>query len=329
MSIFNDLKKLFFGAKAVGKSAAESAKEKGEDTLEQLQHAGAEALEKATDIAEDLGDKAAGLAETAGQKFLDVTGVAGKENNPADNDVMDDILRESVTDTSAPKAELELPPLENLASSQTGWSPSQPTGDEAGKSPLEETGEKVLEKGKEALEKAGGFAEKTGEKVMEAGDELLEKFGEKADEIGEQLLDQGGKAMKKAREMAEDLGAKLLKARDELLKKAEEEAERTGETPKDLADKLEEINQRIKDAISGDNKKFADKPLDLGGSELEKHDNFFEKAKKFAEGDYPSKKPKITKNQPGEQSKSGTVKGFEDLDGDGDEIIDDAIIDES
>ena len=134
--------------------------------------------------------------------------------------------------------------------------------------------------------------------------------------------------MEKAKEVAENLGAKLLKARDELVKKAEEEAAKTGETPKDLADKLAEINQRIEDAISSNNTKFADKPLDLGGSELEKHDSFFEKAKRFADGDYQSKKPRITKDQPDAKSGSGKVKGFEDLDGDGDEIIDDAIIDE-
>lgn len=329
MSIFNDLKKLFFGAKAVGKSAAEAAKEKGKDALESLEHTGAEAMEKAKEVAEDLGDKAVDVAETLGKKVLDVTGMAEEKEPESDNDIMDDILKESGLDSSTPESELELPPLENTSAAVPPGKESPPTEEDNPPSPLEETGEKVLKHGQEALEKTGEFAGKVGEKVMKTGDELLEKFGEKADEIGEQVIEKGGEAFEKAKEIAGDLGARLLKAKEELLKKAEEEAAKSGETPKDLAEKLAEINQRIEDAISGNNKKFADKPLDLGGSELEKHESFFDKAKRFAEGDYQSKKPKVSKDQPEPKTQSGKVKGFEDLDGDGDEIIDDAIIDES
>lgn len=325
MSIINDFKKLLFGAKAIGKSAAESAKEKGKDALEELEHTSAEAMDKAKEFAEDLGDKAVNVAENVGKKILDVTGIADDKTTERDNDVMDDIMKDSGLDSSETEDKLDLP---NLGVDSAAQSKSQ-ISEEQIPSDFESTKDALLEKGKEALDKAGDYSEMVGEKVLEKGDELMGKLGNNADELGEQLIDKGGKAIDKAKELAEDLGAKLLRARDELVKKAEEEAAKEGEVSKDIGEKLSEINKRIEDAISGNNKKFADKPLDLGGSELKKHDSFFEKAKRFADGDYQSKKPRITNDQPASKSESGKVKGFDDMDGDGDEIIDDAIIDES
>ena len=71
------------------------------------------------------------------------------------------------------------------------------------------------------------------------------------------------------------------------------------------------------------------------GSLMDGHDDFFEKASKYADGDYHNqgtmdtqmgdvtikKNPDYIQPEP-----KGSVKGFEDLDGDGDELIDDAIV---
>jgi len=98
---------------------------------------------------------------------------------------------------------------------------------------------------------------------------------------------------------------------------------------------MEKFNQKIKDKISGDNEEFADKPLDMGNSELNKHESFWDKAKLFAEGDHhmKGKQPKpgemtIGENPDYKAPGKGKVKGFDDGDGDGDELIDDAIIDD-
>lgn len=325
MSIFNDFKKLFFGAKAVGKSVAESAKEKGREVLNELENNSANVVEKAKDIAEDLSDKAKDVAESIGKKIIEVTGVTPKET-PQGGDVMDEILKEKENDESPTLEELELPPIDHLSAKKTAPSPHSNELKEQRPSLTMDQNKMTVN---EEMERAGDFVEKIGEQVKETGNTLLEKMGEKADVIGERLFTVGEKAIEKAQEITEDLGTKLIKAKDELLKKADEESAKSGAPSQDLADKLAEINQRIKDAISGNNTKFSDKPLDLGGSELEKHQSFFEKAKRFAEGDYQSKKPKISMDQPQENIKPGNVKGFDDLDGDGDEIIDDAIIDKS
>lgn len=303
MSLINDLKKLLFGAKAVGKSAVEKANEKGKEALEEAKATTDESLEKVQQLAEDIGEKAIGTAEAVGKKILDVAGF-----DTSNDDVMDEILQETTSTkmpqeqspfSPPPKTTPNEPPLE----SATNTSKATPTG-QTPKSSRASSDE------------------------PRSTEELLEKLGEGVEQLGKQVQEKGGKAMEKAKELATNLGEKLLAARDELVRKAEEEAARSGEVPKDLADKLAEINKRIEDAISGNNQKFADKPLDLGGSELEKHEDFFEKARRFAEGEYSAGKPKVTGNSMESTKKPGKAKGFEDLDGDGDEIIDDAILDE-
>ena len=70
---------------------------------------------------------------------------------------------------------------------------------------------------------------------------------------------------------------------------------------------------------------------------LDDKDDFFKKAEAFADGRYDevtdpfSDKPKIVKNEGPKKSSddsSATLPGFEDLDGDGDELIDDALLDD-
>ncbi|MEM1326254.1 MAG: hypothetical protein AAGI23_09890 [Bacteroidota bacterium] len=110
--------------------------------------------------------------------------------------------------------------------------------------------------------------------------------------------------------------------------------ERLMNKAEDLSEKLKEQTEDFdiprETQIGYDNAK---------GSLLEGQDDFFAKAERFAQGDYHNtgKEPadevidtgEIQIRQNPDYKKpvnEGTVKGFEDLDGDGDEIIDDAII---
>ncbi|MBK9016325.1 MAG: hypothetical protein IPM82_20905 [Saprospiraceae bacterium] len=153
----------------------------------------------------------------------------------------------------------------------------------------ENVGEAIFEKGGAAMEKAGDFASKVGEKVMETGGKLTEKFGETAENVGEAIFEKGGEALDRAKDMAAGLGSKIMQAKDDLMAKAQAEAEKSGETTSSLIDKAKELNQKLEDKISGNNTKFADTPLTTGGSEFEKHDSFWEKADRFAKGDYHMK----------------------------------------
>lgn len=316
MSVINDLKKLLFGAKSFAKSAAEKAKESSQEALDKMEDIGADVLNKAKEVAADIGGKTTDAAELAGKKIHEFIGGDDTEA-PETDEIMDDILKEDAsTPPSVREDSLELPPLSTpeKTTSSTPQSPSPPAED-----------------ARSLTDKAGNLAEKVGEQVLDAGEKLTEKAGRAAEELGSKALAKGSEALEKAKELAEDLGAKLRSARDELMKKAEEEAANSGEASKDLSERIAKLNRRIEDAISGNNTKFADKPLDLGGSELDKHDSFWDKAAKFAEGDYAAVKPtspRISKDSPENSPGKGSVKGFKDLDGDGDEIIDDAIIDD-
>ena len=97
------------------------------------------------------------------------------------------------------------------------------------------------------------------------------------------------------------------------------------------AEKLnEELERRIKERGERSNVENVQRDKDkkpLGG-----FDSFFDKAQRYADGDYHDeggKEMQIKKDPDYKpREKEGKVRGFEDLDGDGDEIIDDAIIDE-
>ena len=87
---------------------------------------------------------------------------------------------------------------------------------------------------------------------------------------------------------------------------------------------LDEIEKQERERYSG--------PMEYRGkSMLDDKDDFFEKAKAFADGrPAPPKGMSIEENPVDKPNKKDgrKVYGFDDLDGDGDEIIDDAIIDE-
>jgi hypothetical protein len=125
------------------------------------------------------------------------------------------------------------------------------------------------------------------------------------DKIEENLRNAGSQLKEKGRQAKEKLDSFL----DEVEKKSVE---------------LDEIEKQEKEKYTG--------PMDYRGkSLLDDKDDFFEKAKAFADGrPFPPKGMSIEKsaaNPPNKDDKR-KVYGFEDLDGDGDEIIDDAIIDE-
>jgi ElaB/YqjD/DUF883 family membrane-anchored ribosome-binding protein len=210
----------------------------------------------------------------------------------------------------------------------TGSNLAEKFGETAGK-----VGGAILTQSDKAMDKAAEFTEGVGKKVMESGGKLADKFSETAEDVGEVLFEKGGEAVEKAKGFISDLGSKILKTKDDLVSKAEEEATKSGEGADSLIDKMKNLNQKLEDKISGNNQKFADKPLDTGGSEFSKHESFWDKAEKFAKGDYHMKgeqsKPgemKIQQNPDYKASDKGKVKGFDDKDGDGDELIDDAIV---
>ncbi|MDX1407156.1 MAG: hypothetical protein R3330_03455, partial [Saprospiraceae bacterium] len=169
-------------------------------------------------------------------------------------------------------------------------------------------------------EKAGPMVDKVKEKgseFVEKAVEVSDKVWEQAEDVGEKVIDKGGDLVEKAKDMAGKVGDKISEKMDEMLEKADE---------------LDKTIEKEKDAIDANRDGWADKThnekLRETSTMPDDKDDFWSRAEKYAEGDYSMGKPRIIKEETSMQD-TGTsepLKGFEDMDGDGDEIIDDAIL---
>lgn len=320
--MLNDLKKLLFGAKSVAKSAANKAKETGKEVGEDL-------IEKSGDFIEKASDKAGEYYDKASDKARDLYDKA--------KDEVDDFTDKFWKDTAEEaKAEDKKQPESNFTEASTSYGDSifdeleDQTGKKQPRSEMPEEEDKPDDFVSKTGERVLKTAEELGEKLREESSKAGEKFKEIAEDVGEKVLKTGGEAFDRAKEAGSKLWDKASEKAKDLYDKAQTEAEKDA-----LEEKIKEaeaLRQRAEDQT-----KAADKSE---GSTLGGFDSFFDKAKRFAEGDYHgtgSKKSETSDdkleltNLPDDQKpkkKSGTVPGFEDLDGDGDEIIDDAIIDD-
>lgn len=215
-----------------------------------------------------------------------------------------------------------------------------------------EKGAEIASKGKDVLSDVGG---EIMDKTSGLRDAVLDKSG---DTLGS-LKDTAGDALgslkdtasgaydsladnelvNKAGDFAEDVGGKVMETGGELLDKAgdlkDNLVEKAGELKDMASEKLDETYEKAKAFEAEEALKpkgeFAEETLTAGGSLLDGTDDFFSKADKFAEGDYGAfSEGKTTISKPDNlelpEKPAVVAAGFEDLDGDGNEIIDDAQI---
>ncbi len=163
-----------------------------------------------------------------------------------------------------------------------------------------------------------------GDKAAEIGGSAMDKFGEMSEKVGDQILDKGG-------DLSEKVGTKVLDAKDKLVEKAGEVSEKMKVKIDETVVKAEQWEAEQKEKYEAG---FPKEDFDASGSFLEGKDDFFSKADKFADGDYDAvNEGKVTlstdDNYIAEKTQQIKAAGFEDLDNDGDEIIDDAILDDA
>ncbi len=182
----------------------------------------------------------------------------------------------------------------------------------------------------------GNILDKTSDKISEIGQTLSEsesvnKLKDFTEDVGGKVMETGGELLDKGKDLSENVGEKVLEAKDKLMERAHEAKEQLGEKLNETMDKADAWAEAEK---AKPKKEFADDTLDASGSLLEGTDDFFSKADKFASGEYGAfsegkitisdaesiDKPKFEDQKP--------ATGFTDLDGDGNEIIDDAIIED-
>ena len=333
MGFLNEIKKALFGAKAVTKSAAGKAVKAGKEAGEDLKDKSEEWFEKAKDFGEDMVESAselAGKAKSSAEDFAEKLWDEAEESVGKTKDKVDDFFDKG--------EEVAIQDTEILESSSFTELEDTPVVEKA-PSKLKEAAEKGMDQVKETARKVGDFAGDVGEEVYEKGEALAEKVGEKVEKVGGKVLDAAddiGEVLKeKAGDLfdkAKDAGGKFQDKAESLFEKAQQEAAAEAESIDEIVEKTkkmgEELKQKVQDRASG----IKEDDSLLGGT-----DSFFDRASRFADGDYHNEGAKSRtgdmeiKKDPDYKPKElseGTVGGFEDLDGDGNEIIDDAIIDE-
>ncbi len=306
--MLNDFKKLLFGAKSVAKSAANKAVETGKEVGEDLIEKSGEFIEKAAETAGDIYEKA---SEKASDLYL------------AAKDKVEDIT-ESIWETASkdkPASEAAPPKTPGTADDFVASSIQTETNTTAPKDPLE--GEDIFDAIQN--EQTTSTPIETRSELEEKTAELKSKLKAAAEDVGAKLAEKGSELVDRAREASGQFKEKF----DDLLEKAQQEAE------KDRLEK-EAIQREAERERAEWQKRAADKSAEstLGGM-----GSFFEKAQRYAEGDYHNTggqkpvedDPNVLELKPDpnykKEKKEGKVPGMDDLDGDGDELIDDAIID--
>jgi E3 ubiquitin-protein ligase HUWE1 len=322
MGLFSEIKKLFFAQRSVAKSAANKAKDQGEEIIDSAREKGSELYQKSKAKAEQLKDKVEDKWDQIEDKAearmdqLEDKAEVWKEKAKVSLDKLEDKadalkdkaedklgklmdafdVEDDDDDTPAPPPVDKNTGLADDAVERTTLTPTPPD---------------------RSIPRDKTFVEKLGEKTLHKAEELGEKTLEGMDKLGDKLED-----------LAEDVGEKAIKAKDDLVEKAKEVAADLDRKLDETVVKAKKLDEELS-ANDQDKDGYADTGMDLGKSTLEGQDDFFSKAERFAKGEPLEDRPdvEITQGKP-QPKKDIKAAGFEDLDGDGDEIIDDAIIED-
>ncbi len=334
MSLFGDLKRIFFGAKAVTKNQARRAGDAASEAADDLGHQAAEFVDRTGD---QLSQTADDLSKRGKDALSDLTEKIWTEGEHAAQrgrelkDKAEDWLAEKTADPlpHVPPTGQE-PADSDISHFATPEQPTTPLHAPSERRPVEEIdfeADAVVPPTSAAPKQPSAFGEAANQGLdaaARAGLAAKDKLKDVSERVGKEVLDKGGKLLDRAAEKGADLKGKL----DELADKA------------DAAVKREEMDEQIRKAkeaaeVAAARAKsfnYKEEKRDAGDSLLSGTDSFFDRADRFAKGDYHDdggKQIKISKDPDHTpRKKEGTLPGFEDRDGDGDELIDDAIIEE-
>ncbi len=331
MSLKDDLKKLLFGAKSAARSVGRKAEAQSQKLGQELSEQSKDYYHKLKKRMEDLDDeyrpkakKAAGEARSFAEelvneawKKVDDLRAEPKDQEPTQPE---SAMNEEDKKQPSEKQEPEEPSFEDIFTGKTTHEPEQQgPPKEKGKTRFDELGEDVARAAGEAGKRAQEVSEKVGRRVLDT-----------SDKINERLFEEGGKLWEKAKEKGEGLMGRF----DDLVDKANKEAAK--ESMDDLTEQAREMEDDLERRVKerGGKSNAENLEADRQKGPLGGMDSFFDKAARYADGDYTGEgkqdKDVTIRKDPDYKPKEnkGKVKGFDDRDGDGDEIIDDAIIDD-
>lgn len=339
MGIFSSIKKLFFATESVVKSAADKsvdyAKETGSDLLDSTkdlaESAGSSVLEKTSGLRDAVTDGAGDFMERAKGYAEDL---ADSDIVTKAKDAVQDVT-DSVTETATSLSTKAKGAHDNAAEGSI----LDKVGDVAdtigntakviGGAASEKVKKIAHDLGEtDVVKKAASVSESVGDKVLDAGEAFMGKAKSVSESVGEKVLDKGGDVLDSAASMSETIGGKALHIKDDIVARAKD-------ITSDLGDKLDETIAKAEamaaEEAANPKPKFSEDTLNAGGSLLDGTDDFFSKAAKFGEGDYNAFSEGRIDISPGKVKSPREISkaaGFTDHDGDGNELIDDAIISE-
>ena len=182
-------------------------------------------------------------------------------------------------------------------------------------------------KSSETVHNAATSLDSISEKIQHTASDIADKAADVSEKIGTTVFGEDNETIEKAKDFTEEVGKKIIEAKDKLIDKAEAIKAEIDKKIDETVEKAEE--EEAKEKFEKENK-ASTPPSDHGDSMLDDKDDFFAKAEKYADGDYTAfTEGQVSIDQSGQTKPKSDAKaaGFEDLDGDGNEIVDDAIID--
>ena len=232
----------------------------------------------------------------------------------------------------------------------------------------QDAGKTAEEKAREGFDKVSEYTERVGKDVLEKSKPIVDKFQDTSEEIGRTILEKGKDFSGKAEQFTEDIGRKILDASDDIWKSTQQKAEDINKSSEPKRPTTSEKEDAINSLFDDEPKRHShsdetpptppkepfvpkEDPFKKyeGSNERSSHmdalkdtpgfgssGSFFDKADRFASGDYDGvkdgpqikKTPETTDEPVKKEDWKEPVYGFEDTDGDGDPLIDDAIIEE-
>jgi len=252
-------------------------------------------------VAKSAADKAAEKSSEIGDEIADKASDTWHKTK----EVAEDIGEKIVTKTKEGYKEAK-EAVSDLWDKKDDWTQKDPPKEKPEESAAFTTGEKI-----------GEAASKTWDKAKEEGKELLDKAVKTSDKVWEKTEEVSEDLWHKAKDAATKVGQKFEEGVDSMLEKA-----------KALDKKIEEETDKVDANRDGWADKTVKDKLKEHESTLTGKDDFFERANRYADGDYSMGKPVITKSD----------KGTPETDAEGrtplpplpkdDDFADDAILDE-
>lgn len=333
----------------------EQAKDKTEDVTGKMTEKAGETFQKAKYIAEDLGNT---VSEKAGETLNKAKDLFG--------DWGDTIMDKTEDVREKAKANTENVGKTILDKTEGIRGKAAETSETVGKTILdtsEKVGGEILDKTGDFWNKTKGLAEEIGTKILGSENKKEDTSGQffndpdnpfaPREEAPKTNTSTGSGSSFSADDFAKDFANSAFETDEDMAKQAKEKLD-ASDTMDDIIDKAKDMGGKLSDSLESKWDELTKKAEaaaeeeatayanpkvgydNAKGSLLDGQDDFFAKADRFAKGDYHNKGKKdetkvgdvkISQDpEYKEKPKTGLIPGFEDLDGDGDELIDDAII---